>query len=126
MKRALVLLVATVALAFGVHAALAHPSSADVQTGVVVVETKLAYENGSAEGTGIVITSSGEVLTNNHVIRGSTTVKVVVPQTQKAYTARVVGYTVSGDLAVNVEVRPSVATSVSLLSLKLKRTPLRT
>ncbi len=100
MKRVLALLVATATLAFGVHAALAHTSSADVQAGVVVVDTNLAYENGSAEGTGIVITSSGEVLTNNHVIRGSKTVKVVVPQTQKTYTARVVGYTVAGDLAV--------------------------
>ena len=100
MKRVLVLVAATTALAFGVHAALARTSSADVQSGVVVVDTNLAYQNGSAEGTGIVLTSSGEVLTNNHVIRGATTVKVVVPQTRKTYIARVVGYTVSGDVAV--------------------------
>jgi len=100
MKRVLTLLVATAVLAFGVHAALARTSSGNVQTGVVVVETNLAYQNGSAEGTGIVVTPSGEVLTNNHVIRGATTIKVVVPQTHKAYTARVVGYTVADDVAV--------------------------
>jgi len=100
MKRVVTLLVAIAALAVGVHTALAHTSRADVQTGVVVVQTNLAYQNGSAAGTGIVLTSSGEVLTNNHVIRGATTVKVVVPQTRKSYTARVVGYSVGNDVAV--------------------------
>ena len=48
----------------------------------------------------MVLTSSGEVLTNNHVISGATTIKVVVPKTGKTYTARVVGYDKSADVAV--------------------------
>ena len=100
MKRSLALLFALAALAVGVHAAFARTSHASVQTGVVVVETNLAYANGAAAGTGIVLTSSGEVLTNNHVIRGSTTVKVIVPETHKTYTARVVGYSLSADVAL--------------------------
>ena len=100
MKRALALLVAAGAFVLGVHAALAGPSRAAAQTGVVVIETNLAFENGEAAGTGIVLTPSGEVVTNNHVIRGASTVKIVVPQTRKTYTARVVGYSVTGDVAV--------------------------
>ena len=48
-------------------------------TGVVNVTTSLGYQGGAAAGTGIVLTSSGEVLTNNHVIRGATRVRVTVP-----------------------------------------------
>jgi S1-C subfamily serine protease len=69
-------------------------------TGVVVVDTNLSYQDAQAAGTGIVLTSSGEVLTNNHVIRGATTIHVVVPQTGRRYTARVVGYAISKDVAV--------------------------
>jgi S1-C subfamily serine protease len=100
MKRVLALLLAAAGLAVGVNAALAHTSRATVQTGVVVVNTNLAYQHGSAAGSGIVLTSSGEVLTNNHVIRGATTIKVVVPQTQKTYAARVLGYNVNADVAL--------------------------
>ncbi|HEY2074198.1 MAG TPA: trypsin-like peptidase domain-containing protein [Gaiellaceae bacterium] len=100
MKRAVTLLFFLAALAVGVHAALAHTSRATAQTGVVVVNTNLAFQDGAAAGTGIVLTSSGEVLTNNHVIRGASTITVSVPQTRKTYAARVVGYDVSDDVAV--------------------------
>jgi S1-C subfamily serine protease len=68
--------------------------------GIVVIDTALGYEDGSAAGTGMVLTSSGEVLTNNHVIAGATTIRVVVPATGRTYGARVVGYSVSDDVAV--------------------------
>ncbi len=100
MRRAFALLLAAAGLVVGVHAALAHPSRTAVQTGVVVVNTNLAYENGEAAGTGIVLTSNGEVLTNNHVIRGATTIHVVLPQTKRSYTARVLGYDVTADVAL--------------------------
>src|SRR5438067_5302354 len=89
-----------IAAAIGADAALAHTSKTTVQTGVVVVRTNLAYENGAAAGTGMVLTGSGEVLTNNHVIRGATTVKVVVPRTKKTYIARVLGYDLAADVAL--------------------------
>ncbi|TML64095.1 MAG: PDZ domain-containing protein [Actinobacteria bacterium] len=44
--------------------------------------------------------SSGEILTNNHVIAGATTIRVVVPNTTHTYTARVVGYDTTADVAV--------------------------
>jgi S1-C subfamily serine protease len=69
-------------------------------TGVVDVITNLAYENGSAAGTGMVLTRSGRVLTNNHVIRGATTIRVTDPATQRSYRATVLGYSVTGDIAL--------------------------
>jgi S1-C subfamily serine protease len=68
--------------------------------GVVLVKTNLALENASAAGTGIVLTKNGEVLTNNHVIRGATTITVVVPATKKSYSATVVGYDIADDVAL--------------------------
>jgi S1-C subfamily serine protease len=73
---------------------------APIGTGIVVINTNLAYENGAAAGTGMVLTSNGEVLTNNHVISGATTIKVVVPKTGHSYTARVLGYSKTSDVAV--------------------------
>jgi S1-C subfamily serine protease len=67
---------------------------------VVVINTQLGLQNGAAAGTGMVLTSSGEILTNNHVIRGATTIRVVVPGTGHSYTAKVVGYDVADDVAV--------------------------
>ena len=103
-----------IAAAIGVHAALARTSKITVQTGVVVVRTNLAYENGAAAGTGMVLTPSGEVLTNNHVIRGATTIKVIVPQTKKTYAARVLGYDVTADVALLQLMNASGLATVSL------------
>jgi S1-C subfamily serine protease len=68
--------------------------------GVVIVTTNLAYENANAAGTGVVLTKSGEVLTNNHVIRGATTITVIVPATGRRYTASVLGYDIADDVAL--------------------------
>ena len=77
-----------------------RPHSTAVGTGVVVIETNLGYQGGQAAGTGMVLTSSGEVLTNNHVIRGATDIRIRVPSTGRSYSAKVVGYSVSDDVAV--------------------------
>ena len=88
------------ALGVGAGFAFARSSTPTIGTGVVVVNTKLSYQGGAAAGTGIVLTSSGEVLTNNHVIQGETSVQVVVPGTNHKYSGKVVGYDVSADVAV--------------------------
>ena len=46
------------------------------------------------------LTSSGTVLTNNHVIRGAGTIRVTVPSSGRTYTATVTGYSVSKDIAL--------------------------
>ena len=68
--------------------------------GIVDIYTTLGYENGLAAGTGMIVTPSGEVLTNNHVIAGATKFKVVDVTTHRKYTATVTGYSVSRDIAV--------------------------
>jgi S1-C subfamily serine protease len=69
-------------------------------TGVVVIQTRLGPTDSTAAGTGMVLTPSGEVLTNNHVIRGATRIRVRVPATGRTYSARVLGYSVAADVAL--------------------------
>jgi S1-C subfamily serine protease len=92
----LALLPALAAVFAFVHGAPA----ATVRTGVVDVTTNLAYQNANAAGTGIVLTKTGEILTNNHVIRGATTIRVVDPSTGRSYAATAVGYSVANDVAI--------------------------
>jgi S1-C subfamily serine protease len=73
---------------------------AKVDPALVDVVSTLGYEQAEAAGTGIVLTSSGEVLTNNHVIDGATSIKVTDIGNGKTYTAIVVGYDASADVAV--------------------------
>ena len=99
-RTALAALVALVAIGTGTAFAATRTTSHPIGTGAVVIETNLAYQNAAAAGTGIVLTSSGRILTNNHVIAGATTIRVVVPKTTHTYTARVVGYDTTADVAV--------------------------
>ena len=51
-------------------------------------------------GTGIVLTSSGEVLTNNHVVEGATSISVTDVGNGRTCGATVVGYDPTDDIAV--------------------------
>ena len=51
-------------------------------------------------GTGIVLSSNGEILTNNHVVSGATAIKVTDIGNGRTYPAKVVGYDASADVAV--------------------------
>ena len=81
-------------------AAIAATRESPIGAGVVVINTNLRLEDTAAAGTGMVLTSSGRILTNNHVIAGATTIRVVVPNTTRRYAARVVGYDIADDVAV--------------------------
>jgi S1-C subfamily serine protease len=74
--------------------------AAKVDPGLVDVISTLGYQDAEAEGTGIVLTSNGEILTNNHVINGATSVKVTDIGNGQSYTATVVGYDDAQDVAV--------------------------
>jgi S1-C subfamily serine protease len=67
---------------------------------LVDVVTTLGYQHGSAAGTGMVLTPNGEVLTNNHVVAGATSIKVRDVGNGRTYTATVVGYSEPNDVAV--------------------------
>ncbi|MBF6554597.1 MAG: trypsin-like peptidase domain-containing protein [Acidimicrobiales bacterium] len=74
--------------------------AAKADPGLVDINTNLSYQNEQAAGTGMVISSSGLVLTNNHVIEGATTISVTDVGNGKSYSATVVGYDRTGDVAV--------------------------
>jgi S1-C subfamily serine protease len=67
-------------------------------TGVVLIEATLS--DGVAAGTGMILSSDGYVLTNYHVIAGSSAVQVTVADTGKTYTATVVGDDSTRDVAL--------------------------
>ncbi|MCF3964679.1 S1C family serine protease [Streptomyces fuscigenes] len=64
-----------------------------------VVEITADSQGGESIGSGIVITSDGQVLTNNHVVSGASQVKVRM-STGKTYTASVMGTDPAKDLAL--------------------------
>lgn len=82
-----------------------QPTSVSLATpaqkkGVVTIVSVLKYQNAESAGTGMILTSDGEILTNNHVIEGATSITVTVASTGKSYRADVVGTDPSDDIAV--------------------------
>jgi S1-C subfamily serine protease len=72
-----------------------------VKPGLVDITSTLTYASETAEGTGMIVSPSGLVLTNNHVIDGATEVKVTLADnTSQSYTARVLGYDSTDDVAL--------------------------
>ncbi|MBV8996822.1 MAG: trypsin-like peptidase domain-containing protein [Pseudonocardiales bacterium] len=79
-----------------------NPSAlaAGVDPAVVDINTELSVPNGQGAGTGIVLSPSGEVLTNNHVINGATSITATDVGNGQTYPATVVGYDRDHDIAV--------------------------
>jgi S1-C subfamily serine protease len=70
-----------------------------IAPGLVIINTTLQYNSEAAAATGMVINSDGLVLTNNHVIEGSTSITAQTANGRK-YQAKVLGYDVTGDIAL--------------------------
>ncbi|PPI16067.1 septum formation initiator [Rathayibacter sp. AY1D2] len=68
--------------------------------GVVTITSELTYQGARSAGTGMILTSDGMILTNNHVVEGATAISVTVESTGRSYTARVVGTDATNDVAV--------------------------
>ncbi|UQX88731.1 trypsin-like peptidase domain-containing protein [Jatrophihabitans telluris] len=92
----------------------ATKATAAQSKGVVDINTVLDYGTGKAAGTGIVLNSDGTILTNNHVVQGSTSISVTVVSTGKTYTATVVGTDPTDDVAVLKLANASGLTTASL------------
>ena len=75
-----------------------HSIASHVAPATVDITAKGA--NGQDEGTGMIITSSGVVLTNNHVIDGSTQITVQVDGKGPTYQAAVLGTDAEDDVAL--------------------------
>jgi S1-C subfamily serine protease len=78
----------------------AGTATAAQQRGIVVINSVLGYQGGESAGTGMVLTSDGEVLTNNHVVEGATRIVVTVASSGTRYQASVVGTDATDDVAV--------------------------
>jgi S1-C subfamily serine protease len=88
-------------------ASLSAGSSADASSAVSAVENAVVdivakdkYSGEEDAGTGMVITSNGDVLTNNHVVSGSTSVTVTLTRNGTSYKATVVGTDAADDVAL--------------------------
>src|SRR5262249_39458931 len=71
-----------------------------VDPAIVDINTTLGLQNARAAGTGIVLTASGLVLTNNHVIQGATDISAVDIGDGNTYSGTVIGYSTAQDIAV--------------------------
>ena len=80
--------------------AAAAAIAAKVDPAVVDITTTLGYQSAKAAGTGMVITSSGEVLTNNHVIDGATSITAQIAGAGTIYNAKVIGTDPTQDVAL--------------------------
>ncbi|MGW0598306.1 S1C family serine protease [Streptomyces sp. NPDC002776] len=64
-----------------------------------IVEISATSNSGESTGSGVIITSDGEIITNNHVISGASSIKVTTSD-GKEYSAEVVGTDSGKDLAL--------------------------
>ena len=73
-----------------------------VTPGLVVITSNLKYDGSgaAAAATGMIISHNGLVLTNNHVINGTTGLTATVVKTGQQYTATWLGYDKGSDVAV--------------------------
>jgi S1-C subfamily serine protease len=72
-----------------------------VAPGLVDITATLKYASETAEGTGMVLSPSGLVVTNNHVIDGATAVMVSLAENvHRTYKAQVIGYDSIDDVAL--------------------------
>jgi S1-C subfamily serine protease len=71
-----------------------------VDPAVVDVNSTFNYEQAEGAGTGIVLTSTGLILTNNHVIDGETKLSVTDVGNGETYPATVIGYDNTHDVAL--------------------------
>jgi S1-C subfamily serine protease len=76
---------------------LVDPAIVDINT---VVDAIGGQVGSKAAGTGMVLTSTGEVLTNNHVIAGATSITVTVQGSGSSYSATVIGVDPVDDIAL--------------------------
>jgi len=71
-----------------------------VRPGLVDITATLQYSSETAEGTGMILSAGGLVLTNNHVIDNSTSVKATLVGSGRTYPVKILGYDSTQDVAL--------------------------
>lgn len=74
--------------------------AAIIDPALVDIVSTFSFQQAEGAGTGIVLTATGEILTNNHVISGATSISVTDVGNGQTYAATVVGYDTAHDVAV--------------------------
>jgi S1-C subfamily serine protease len=74
--------------------------ASNVSTAIVNITTTLANGAGEGAGTGMLISGSGEVLTNNHVVENADTISVEIGGNGSSHSAKVIGYDMRDDVAL--------------------------
>jgi S1-C subfamily serine protease len=105
----------------------------EVEPAVASINVTIAGGRAEAAGTGFVVSESGDVITNNHVIENATDIRVRVGGNGRSYSAEVLGYNVKEDIAllkledasdldtVATDTSPSVGESIVALGNALGR-----
>jgi len=88
--------------AFGGATVQGAAVAAKIDPAVVDINTvfQTATASGNAAGTGIILTSTGEVLTNNHVVEGATSITVQIAGRTNPFAAYVLGVDPTADVAL--------------------------
>lgn len=77
-----------------------EPSVVTIVSEIEVRNGPFGVQRGEGAGTGIVLTSDGEILTNAHVVANATSIKVTLHGETQARTATVVGVDTERDVAL--------------------------
>ncbi|AQA02799.1 serine protease [Mycobacterium sp. MS1601] len=92
---------ALVALVVPLHAApVASAEPLPVDNSLVQITTRVDFQGIVGNGTGIVLTPEGVVLTNHHVIQGADSIRGLALSNGQTYDADVLGYDRNDDVAV--------------------------
>jgi S1-C subfamily serine protease len=79
---------------------LSAATIAKLDSAIVDITADTASPGGQVAGTGMIITSNGEVLTNNHVIDDTVNIRAQIDGTGPGYQVKVIGYDLSDDVAL--------------------------
>src|SRR5439155_26720681 len=84
--------------------AIVHTATVAAQVYRAVVDIITMFQTGSgsgtAAGTTIIVTSTGEVLSNNHVVNGATSISVQIAGRAGSYSATVMGVDPTANVAL--------------------------
>ncbi len=80
--------------------AAANAVAARVDPAVVDINVTFPGNDGGASGTGMILTSNGLVLTNNHVVEQAATISIHVVGQSQNYLGRVIGVDPTADVAL--------------------------
>lgn len=76
----------------------AVPVTDNIRRGIVLINATVGASSNA--GTGLILTTDGQVATNYHVVRSSEKITVTIATTGKTYTARMLGRSATKDIAL--------------------------